>query len=69
MGPVPQKSLKNDLGDGTPRTLTRPRRIPNWEERPTQQKAVQLSWFYDFWLSVFHITTSCSVLGVKEQML
>jgi len=28
-----------------------------------------MSWFYDFWLSVFHITTSCSVLGVKEQML
>jgi len=30
---------------------------------------IKLSWFYDFWLSVFHITTSCSVLGVKEQML
>ena len=28
-----------------------------------------VSWFYDFWLSVFHITTLCSVLGVKEQML
>ena len=28
-----------------------------------------MSWFYDFWLSVFHITTSCSALGVKEQML
>ena len=28
-----------------------------------------LSWFYDLWLSVFHITTSCTVLGVKEQML
>ena len=28
-----------------------------------------VSWFYDFWLSVFHIITSCSVLGVKEQML
>ena len=26
---------------------------------------VTLSWFYDFWLSVFHIITSCSVLGVK----
>ena len=25
-----------------------------------------LSWFYDFWLSVFHIITSCSVLRVKE---
>ena len=24
-----------------------------------------LSWFYDFWLSVFHIITSCSVLGVE----
>ena len=43
MGPVPQKSLKNDLGDGTARTLTRPRRIPNGEERPMQQKAVQPS--------------------------
>jgi len=30
---------------------------------------IMLSWFYDFWLSVFHIITSCSVLGVKEQML
>jgi len=29
----------------------------------------KMSWFHDFWLSVFHITTSCSVLGVKEQML
>ena len=28
-----------------------------------------VSWFYDFWLLVFHIITSCSVLGVKEQML
>ena len=28
-----------------------------------------MSWFYDFWLSVFHITTSCSVPRVKEQML
>ena len=28
-----------------------------------------VSWFYDFWLSVFHIVTSCSVLGVKEQPL
>ena len=26
-----------------------------------------VSWFYDLWLSVFHITTSRSVLGVKEQ--
>ena len=32
------------------------------------QKEILLSWFYDFWLSVFHIT-SCSVLGAKEQML
>jgi len=24
---------------------------------------------YDFWLSVFHIITSCSALGVKELML
>jgi len=29
------------------------------------QSPVQLSWVYDFWLSVFHITTSCSVLGVN----
>ena len=43
MGPVPRKSLKNELGDGTARTLTRPRRIPNGEERPMQQKAVQPS--------------------------
>jgi len=28
-----------------------------------------VSWFYDFWLSVFHIITSCSALGVKELML
>jgi len=25
--------------------------------------------FYDFWLSVFHIITSCSALRVKELML
>ena len=25
-----------------------------------------MSWFYDFWLWVFHIITSCSALGVKE---
>ena len=30
---------------------------------------VRLSRFFDFWLSVFHIITSCSVLGVKEQMI
>jgi len=24
-----------------------------------------MSWFYDFWLSVFHIVTSCSALGEK----
>jgi len=28
-----------------------------------------LSWFYDFWLSVFHIITPCIALGVKELML
>jgi len=28
-----------------------------------------VSWFYDFWLSVFLIITSCSALGVKELML
>jgi len=28
-----------------------------------------MSWFYDFELSVFHIITSCSALGVKELML
>ena len=28
-----------------------------------------LAWFYDFWLSVFHITTSCSALEVKVLML
>jgi len=36
---------------------------------PNYGHITQLSWFYDFWLSVFHITTSCSVLGVEEQML
>ena len=25
-----------------------------------------MSWLYDFWLSVFHIITSRSALGVKE---
>ena len=25
-----------------------------------------VSWFYDFWLSVFHIITSCSTLGIKD---
>ena len=28
-----------------------------------------MSWFYDFWLSVFHIITSFSALGVKELVL
>jgi len=28
-----------------------------------------LSWFYDFRLVVFHITTPCSALGVKELIL
>jgi len=28
-----------------------------------------LSWFYDFWLLVFHTITSCSALAVKELML
>jgi len=28
-----------------------------------------VSWFYDFWLLVFHIITSCSALGVKVLML
>jgi len=28
-----------------------------------------LSWFCDFWLSVFHIIASCSALGVKKLML
>ena len=27
-----------------------------------------MSWIYDFWSLVFHIITSCNVLGVKEQM-
>jgi len=27
-----------------------------------------VSWFYDFWLSVFHIIMSCSALGVKVLM-
>ena len=31
--------------------------------------ALHLSWFYDFWLLVFHIITSCSALGVKALML
>jgi len=30
---------------------------------------MKLSWFYDFWLSVFHIIASCSALGVEELML
>ena len=44
--------------------------VPHYKkdtEEDVQRKVV--SWFYDFWLSVFHIKTSCSVLGVKEQML
>jgi len=28
-----------------------------------------MSWLYDFWVSVFHIITSRSALGVKELML
>jgi len=28
-----------------------------------------MSWFYDVWLLVFHIITSCSAQGVKELML
>jgi len=28
-----------------------------------------VSWFYDFWLLVFHIITSRSALGFKELML
>ena len=28
-----------------------------------------MAWFYDFWLSVFHIITSWSALGVKEWIL
>ena len=31
--------------------------------------ATPVSWFYDFWLLVFHIITPCSALGVKELML
>jgi len=30
---------------------------------------LMMLWFYNFWLSVFHIKTSCSALGVKELML
>jgi len=37
-----------------------------WIHRKVNTK---LSWFYDFWLSVFHIITSCSALGFKELML
>ena len=33
------------------------------------KKNKYLSWFYDFWLLVFHIITSCSALGVKVLML
>ena len=29
---------------------------------------LRLSWFYDFWLTVLHIITSCSALGVKVLM-
>jgi len=29
----------------------------------------QVSWFYDFWLLVLHIITSCSALGIKVLML
>jgi len=28
-----------------------------------------LSWFYDFWLSLFQIIISCSAMGVKELMI
>jgi len=28
-----------------------------------------VSWFYDFWLLVFYIITSCSALGVKVLIL
>ena len=28
-----------------------------------------MSWFYDFWLLVLHIITSCSALGIKVLML
>jgi len=33
------------------------------------KRAELMSWFYDFWLLVFHIITSCSALGVKVLML
>ena len=39
------------------------------KQRSTAPRPPTLSWFYDFWLSVFHIITSYTVLGVKEQML
>ena len=41
----------------------------NIAEVHISQSAFLLSWFYDFWLSVFHTMTSCSALGVKELML
>ena len=40
-----------------------------WRFHLSYNSAGAVSWFYDFWLSVFHITTPCSVLSVKEQML
>lgn len=34
-----------------------------------QMNTAPLSWFYDFWLLVFHIITPCSVLEVKQLVL
>ena len=36
---------------------------------PGEPHEVQLSWFYDFLLSVFHILISCCALGVEKLML
>jgi len=37
-----------------------------WLSHPLGWAANNVAWFYDFWLSLFHIITSCSVLGVKR---
>ena len=41
----------------------------NFTEQYYQANKAYCHGFMIFWLSVFHIIISCSVLGVKEQML
>jgi len=42
---------------------------PKCPQCPLEITCEAVSWFYDFWFSVFHIITSCNALGVKELML